>query len=830
MQGFKDPQEPWRKLRPSQSVDTLNWRTKSAPLQVMHSLTKYEGVYIPAGWSDNTQPVSGDWKPPAHITQLANEYSTAWNNWEVNTPASTQYTKKLVRDPAPIRTGINSWNSNNSQKDWNQNNPNQQWQRKEWTGQNEWNSPSPVSPTVQRDWIPQPQAPVVQKDWKVSQSPSPLSPSQKDWRSSNEKRNSWTVRKADDKDWKQPSWKEKEPLSQREPMYQEPETKRAAEWVNKQKELNQKEIKPQLPRPGLRRAQSALILKPDTKRPTLPPPNRFLARQLPLAQKRDSVPVKKNIPSNGGDPIGIFLWGFNDKTKVKDLMDAFSVYGEMVNVGMDVKNGIKYAFIDYELTSSVNQAFQGIPEKCWFDLSTPLQVRLRYDKSNQPSFDTPERRNSFDSTSSEALDYKSIHIYNVPHNINKPEIENVLSTAGQIVRIKIYQRSIEKKASVFVAFKTAGQAKNATQYLNEHNLIFNEMKEPLQVEYPAQDITHRPPTFATTLQSSTLSKKARKQLAAENCIVYVRSMEPLIPNILQEGMSIHGNCSVFITKTDSPSTAFIRFDTPQACAAALAEKTMGATLPRHKRVDMPVTDYSDELLYKYFENFAEIKQITRENTVATNITTIEFLTALGAAKAIVKLRSSGIDNQIVFADYTPSAKIEETGLSEILDDFLKQNEDKAHDTVKVETTLVSTADDIKSVGDTCASIDESKIQSAVEEQPQIEDVQISLEDLQAENISLQELSEDFEISLQDLKAVPSVVEKLSDKGLEEEQVSLNDLANEGLKNLHVEPITLSELDIEPTKSYSYPKVLEETLLPAAEDGLISLNDLEKVAI
>ncbi|KAJ3308595.1 hypothetical protein HDV04_001052 [Boothiomyces sp. JEL0838] len=834
MQGFKDPQEPWRKLRPSHSVDTLNWRTKSAPLQ-------YDGVYIPAGWTDNAAPVAGDWKPPAHITQLANEYGTTWNNWDVNPPASPEYTKKLVRDPGPIRTPANNWNSSSSQKDWNvQSNPNQQWQRKDWSPANDWSAPSPVSPSVQRDWNNQSQAPTIQKDWNTPQSPSPLSPSQKDWRSSNEKRNSWTVRKADDKDWKQQSWKEKDAPWQKEQAYQDTESKRAAEWVNKQKELTQKDIKPQVARQGLRRAQSALTLKPDTKRPTFPPPNRFLARQLPLAPKRESAAPKKSIPSNGGEPIGIFLWGFSDKIKVKDLMEAFSTYGEMINVGMDVKNGIKYAFIDYELPSNVNQAFQsrskvtlGIPEKNWFGMTSPLQVRLRYDKTNLPSFDTPERRNSFDSTSSEALDYKSIHISNVPHNINKPEIEQVMSSIGQILRIKIYQRSVEKKSSVFVAFKTIAQAKHACQYLNEHNLIFKEMKEPLQVEYPTQDITHRPPAFATTQQASALSKKARKQLAAENCIVYVRSLEPLIPNILQEGMGIHGNCSVFITKTDSPSTAFVKFDTPQACAAALAEKTMGAALPRHKRVDIPGTDYSDELLYKYFENIAEVKQITRENTLATNITTVEFLTALGAAKAIVKLRSVGIDNQIVFADYTPSVKVEEAGLSEILDDFLKQSPDE-QETIKVETTMVSIADEVKSVGDTCASVDDPKLQESAKESglnptdPPNEE--ISLEELEAENITLQDLAgenlQTAEISLEELQAIPNVVEKISLEDLEEEQVSLNDLAKEGLKNLHVEPITLSELDIEPSKNYSSPKILEETPLSPLDEGLISLKDLE----
>lgn len=30
-------------------------------------------------------------------------------------------------------------------------------------------------------------------------------------------------------------------------------------------------------------------------------------------------------------PIGLFLWGFPDSVKVKDLLDTFSVFGELVN-------------------------------------------------------------------------------------------------------------------------------------------------------------------------------------------------------------------------------------------------------------------------------------------------------------------------------------------------------------------------------------------------------------------------------------------------------------------------------------------------------------------
>ncbi len=84
---------------------------------------------------------------------------------------------------------------------------------------------------------------------------------------------------------------------------------------------------------------------------------------------------------------------------------------------MDIKNGIKYAFIDFENVNTVQEAFNAIQKKRFFGMNEPLQVRLRFDKMAKPFFEYQRRASIGDATVE--VDRKSIHLSNLPHNINK---------------------------------------------------------------------------------------------------------------------------------------------------------------------------------------------------------------------------------------------------------------------------------------------------------------------------------------------------------------------------------------------------------------------------
>lgn len=96
-----------------------------------------------------------------------------------------------------------------------------------------------------------------------------------------------------------------------------------------------------------------------------------------------------------------------------------------VLVGIDIKNGIKFSFIDFDSVYCVQEAYTRIPHGRYLGMKEPLQVRLRFDKMSKPSFDDQGAlASSFSHTNDglEQLDKKTIHLYNLPHNINKVRI------------------------------------------------------------------------------------------------------------------------------------------------------------------------------------------------------------------------------------------------------------------------------------------------------------------------------------------------------------------------------------------------------------------------
>ena len=76
------------------------------------------------------------------------------------------------------------------------------------------------------------------------------------------------------------------------------------------------------------------------KRPSFPStPNRFVSRQLKQGSRdaMDSVNIRS---TNKPNPIGIFIWGFPDAIRVKDIIATFSVFGEMTNgKSISISNG-----------------------------------------------------------------------------------------------------------------------------------------------------------------------------------------------------------------------------------------------------------------------------------------------------------------------------------------------------------------------------------------------------------------------------------------------------------------------------------------------------------
>lgn len=86
--------------------------------------------------------------------------------------------------------------------------------------------------------------------------------------------------------------------------------------------------------------QAPVFLDPSIKRPVVSAPNRFITRQLkqgtemepkPAVPREALKPRLKPVSSAVEPPIGIFIWGFGDRIRVKDIIDSFGCFGEMIN-------------------------------------------------------------------------------------------------------------------------------------------------------------------------------------------------------------------------------------------------------------------------------------------------------------------------------------------------------------------------------------------------------------------------------------------------------------------------------------------------------------------
>lgn len=336
---------------------------------------------------------------------------------------------------------------------------------------------------------------------------------------------------------------------------------------------------------------------------------------------------------------------------------------------------------------------------------------------------------------------------------------------AEIKRIKIFQRPSEKKASAFISFRNADNAKRAMLFLRQQPPgFFKEAlanspedgaglkNELINIEYPVSETNKlHQALLSVPLEPSktcgeivgTLSKKARKLAAAENRIVYIRQVETdsenirnvlskfgVIKNLLllpPRNRYIQQTCDAnlgtrfenlglcddiesssdgtvkatynhkqhhqlqtpssspvhttslndFDTSISTPKpayTAFIVFEKASDAASAILDKAAGCTLPRHKRfinsnfsIDLPMPyPTSSTQIRQYFQNVSEIKQITKDDS--SKIIVVEFVTAVGAAKAIVHCRTNKFENFfIIEADYSPSIRPEDIGVVNDLD-------------------------------------------------------------------------------------------------------------------------------------------------------------------
>ena len=409
---------------------------------------------------------------------------------------------------------------------------------------------------------------------------------------------------------------------------------------------------------------------------------------------------------NTGVPIGVFIWGFPSSTRTSQIMLDFEKFGEIKTgkasmnnlVGIDVKMGTSYAVIDFEAPESVGRVVDAVAATRFFGMSGMMQVRPRFDKFSTPFFDHPVAYEKLSAVyPGRRDDYFTLHLPNSPYHVNKVnaniikcDVDRLFVNVSEIKRIKIVQNT-GRSSSVFITFRTSEAAKRLLVYIKNlaktRGYLFKGSTEPPAIEYPtteasktqnapqspspsllrveSEEIGFVAPGVYRTEQAYSMSKKARKQAAASNRIIYIRDLT-IGKQELSNSLSAFGKISSlhiltheFASLTGLPTqTAFIEFESSTAASNAISVKSCGGTLPRHKRIDLPgiVADVPE--IQKYFEGVAEIKQIFLGDA-GNECLCVEFVTAVGAAKAAVHSRTFPFRGSLIEADYSTSIKVEE---------------------------------------------------------------------------------------------------------------------------------------------------------------------------
>ncbi|KAI9366103.1 hypothetical protein DFJ73DRAFT_162324 [Zopfochytrium polystomum] len=105
--------------------------------------------------------------------------------------------------------------------------------------------------------------------------------------------------------------------------------------------------------------------------------------------------------------------------------------------------------------------------------------------SSGPSKENTAPSSATTDRSEEALNKRTLHIANVPQQVDKSELEKLFHPFGEIRRIHIVQRPKEKRAFAFISFKTEESAAKAISSVKDGKHLG--MTEPLKIEFSKAD-------------------------------------------------------------------------------------------------------------------------------------------------------------------------------------------------------------------------------------------------------------------------------------------------------------------------------------------------------
>ncbi|KAJ1568467.1 hypothetical protein HK096_006407, partial [Nowakowskiella sp. JEL0078] len=100
-------------------------------------------------------------------------------------------------------------------------------------------------------------------------------------------------------------------------------------------------------------------------------------------ESKENLIAFAKIPKDHFKATGVYIYGFPNWVKVPEIIEIFTRYGTIVNVGLVGKPKQKervYAYVDYEVTGSAAKAVEALKTKVFFEMTKPLELKLHFDK------------------------------------------------------------------------------------------------------------------------------------------------------------------------------------------------------------------------------------------------------------------------------------------------------------------------------------------------------------------------------------------------------------------------------------------------------------------
>ncbi|KAJ3328838.1 hypothetical protein HDU76_009191 [Blyttiomyces sp. JEL0837] len=388
--------------------------------------------------------------------------------------------------------------------------------------------------------------------------------------------------------------------------------------------------------------------------------------------RRHNRPQHRKVETDVSKAIGVYVYGFPKWVRVKEILEIFAEFGGIVNVGIVSKpqrDQRAYAYVDYEEVGIAAKAIAATKGKTYFDMKDPLEIAPHFDSElANASFNKKEKESTTapvstaektttekaapekaaavkttaasenkkeekrekrlaptptgdtsatsanESTKDEhALNKRTLHIANVPQNVDKSEIEKLFSVYGDIRRLHIVQRPKEKRAFAFVTYRTEEEARNALNSTKEGKHLG--MSEPLKIEYSkAEERGERTPTSSRNSastratdkpwkkgealknfdkertpasSSSAAAEKPRPARKSGRIAVYVREVSAdATEESLKARFSAVGPVRTvhIVDRLDTGRCAVIAFEKGEDASKAVKDKVEGVVFPRQRRL------------------------------------------------------------------------------------------------------------------------------------------------------------------------------------------------------------------------------------------------------